>query len=88
MSIIRASEARLATLAVQETRRKEHRLVMLDEAIKGEIRKGRMKLQVAEIPQWMYDELKLAGYSIHHLLDGYEIRWEDTGGAEDGLIRP
>ena len=74
-TFIPAYEARLTADATQEVNKNDAHRVRVNELIKHNAGKGRYRVQVADMPQWLWEELKAAGYTMNVLPDGYDIVW-------------
>jgi hypothetical protein len=75
MTFIPAAEARLMADAVQEVRKSDACRKRVSENIAHAAGTGKYRLQIADMPQWLWEELKVAGYDVRVLPDGYEINW-------------
>jgi hypothetical protein len=75
MNFMPAAEARLMADAIQEVRQSEACRKRINEMIQHAAGTGKYRLQVADMPQWLWEELKTAGYHINILPDGYDINW-------------
>ena len=74
-SFMPAAEARLMADAVQEVRHSDACRRRVNEIIQQTAGKGKYRIQIADMPKWLSDELKGAGYCVNTLPDGYEINW-------------
>ena len=61
--------------AIQEVRKSDAYRKRVNEDIAQAAGTGKYRLQVADVPQWLWEELKEAGYSVSVLPDGYDISW-------------
>jgi hypothetical protein len=73
--MIPAHEARLVADAHHTVHAEEKRLRKIEEEIKHYAAKGHYKLAVADMPRTLWEKLRDAGYTVNHLIDGYEISW-------------
>jgi hypothetical protein len=71
-----AYEARLTADAVQEVNKNDNSRRRVAELIQQSAGKGRYRVQIADMPQWLWEELKMDGYRVGVLPDGYEIIWD------------
>lgn len=73
--MIPAYEARLAADAYHVVNAANRKLAKIAEEIKQAAAKGHYTLAFAEMPKELWEKLREQGYTVTHLLDGYEVGW-------------